>query len=603
MKKHFYSFLTVAMTLWALIIPTMSATAADDNTLAISDFTASAGSTVDLSVSMNNKAEITSFEFDLELPEGVSVYYEMVGADKEYAIDLSTSRTTLKNHTLSYDYVNGYMHVLCFSSKNAVFSGNTGEVLTIKLAVANTMKDGKYSVGIKNMELTENMTTYHPADVTAILTVGEETPVYEEGYALYVKPFAAVKSNSLQVYLDAPKDIASVQFDAEFPANFTPATIKMIGSRLSDEDFADFAATSKSGATQKFETEDAEIVCLSSGSGAAFTWAIAKKDAVVDGIYQLSLSNISVVDVEGETHQIAPYKTSIFVGDLSSISEVPALYGDFTGEGVKAFNAVFAENVVATSFDFTNATAFDSETVLAPGNKNALFLAPEGAVPANENNVVVNDVCANLVLTDGKPFGPAKTFTVKAGEYSRTLSADTYGTIVLPFTPDAETLKGYTFYELTDVETNALTFDEVSNPVAGKPYIVTSDGTATKMSAEAESAVVIEPAATEVDGWTMTGTYESVVFTDADELANLYCISGNQFKQATSKLTMNPFRAYFVGDGSAKSIELRGDDGSTRIIDLTEDAQNGMLYDVLGRKVEMPAQGIYIHNGKKALVK
>ena len=344
---------------------------------------------------------------------------------------------------------------------------------------------------------------------------------------------------------------------------------------------------------------------FSGNDGEVAVITVKAADNLSAGVYTLELKNTTFSTASSVTYEPVTGKQTVFAGDLTEMSAVPALYGNYTEEGIAAFNAAFDENSVATSFDLTSVTAMDASVALTTANPNAVIYVAEGMSVKNECNVVEGDVCANLVLTDGKPFGPAKTFTVKAGEYSRTLSADTYGTIVLPFAPDAETMKGYTFYELTGVETNALTFDEVANPVAGKPYIVTGDGTATKMSAEAESTVVIEPAATEADGWTMTGTYESVVFTDADELASLYCISGNQFKQATSKLTMNPFRAYFVGDGSVNSITLRGDDGTTNIISLNSQSSilNSPLYDLQGRQVEHAEQGIYIQNGKKVLVK
>lgn len=353
-----------------------------------------------------------------------------------------------------------------------------------------------------------------------------------------------------------------------------------------------------------------KVICYSmqkveflDAAGAILDLPLIFAEDLAEGIYEIEVKDIVLTRKDVTDVKPSDYKATVVVGKPAVKSAI--IYGDVTADAIAMLNARLGANESLGSLDLSSAIAVDGTSAITTANPNAVIYVAEEMSVKNESNVVEGDVCANLVLTDGKPFGPAKTFTVEAGEYSRTLSADTYGTIVLPFTPDAETLKGYTFYELTGVETNALTFDEVSNPVAGKPYIVTSDGTATKMGAEAESAVVIEPAATEVDGWTMTGTYESVVFTDADELASLYCISGNQFKQATSKLTMNPFRAYFVGDGSVNSITLRGDDGTTNIISLNSQSSilNSPLYDLQGRRVEHAEQGIYIQNGKKVLVK
>ena len=352
-----------------------------------------------------------------------------------------------------------------------------------------------------------------------------------------------------------------------------------------------------------------QLICYSmdneiffGNSGALIDLPLVFAEDLAEGIYEIEVKNIVLTRPNVTDVKPSDCKTTVIVGKPDV--KAATICGDITSDVIAMLNARLGVNESLCSLDLSNAIAVDGTSAITTANPNAVIYVAEGMSVKNENNVVEGDVCANLVLTDGKPFGPAKTFTAKKAEYSRTLSADTYGTIVLPFTPDAETLKGYTFYELTDVETNALTFDEVSSPVAGKPYVVTSDGTATKMSAEAESTVVIKPAATEADGWKMKGTYESVVFTDADELASLYCISGNQFKQATSKLTMNPFRAYFVGDGSVNSITLRGDEGTTRVISLnTESSASEALFDLQGCQVEHAEQGIYIQNGKKVLVK
>ena len=337
-------------------------------------------------------------------------------------------------------------------------------------------------------------------------------------------------------------------------------------------------------------------------TGALIDLPLVFADDIDEDIYGIEVSSMVLVRADVTVEKPTDYKASVIVGEPTMKQAV--VNGYLTADALNMVSAHLGGNASLCSLDMSGAVAVDGTTDLALANPNAVIYVAESMSVKNERNVVEGDVCANLVLTDGYPFGPAKTFTATAGEYSRTSSANTYGTIVLPFTPDAETLKGYTFYELTDVETDALTFDEVLSPVAGKPYLLTSNDAAKKLTAEAESTVAIEPAATEVGGWMMTGTYESVVFTDADELANLYCISGNQFKQATSKLTMNPFRAYFVGDGSVNSITLRGDEGTTRVISLNnESSASNTLFDLQGRRVEHAEQGIYIQNGKKVLVK
>lgn len=453
--------------------------------------------------------------------------------------------------------------------------------------------------------------------------------------SLYIVPFGIDQgTTSAAVTLDLlnPNDeFTAFQCDIHLPEGIDWATktdsrgntvlmMPTFNTARTDDNYHDLSLAKVGDGPFRLICYSMKNVSFLGNSGALINLPLVFAEDLAEGIYEIEVKDIvltrhgkndetsdneTTVDAgKPNVTQLKPsdYKTTVIVGrpDVKAAT----LYGDITSDVIAMLNARLGVNESLCSLDLSNAIAVDGTSAITTANPNAVIYVAEGMSVKNERNVVEGDVCANLMLTDGKPFGPAKTFTVKAGEYSRTLSADTYGTIVLPFTPDAETLKGYTFYELTDVETNALTFHEVSSPVAGKPYVVTSDGTATKMTAKAESIVNIEPAATEADGWKMKGTYESVVFTDADKLANLYCISGNQFKQATSKLTMNPFRAYFVGNGSVNSITLRGDEGTTRVISLnTESSASEALFDLQGCQVEHAEQGIYIQNGKKVLVK
>ena len=599
-----------------------------DNVLYAESVSGTAGSMVTLSLKLNNIEEVTGYQVDLVLPEGVTVATD---EDGFYLTELSTARTTSKK----MDYFNsakqedGSIRIMCSSTGSIPFSGNEGEVATIPLCLDANLADGTYPIVLKDEVISfRDANGCKVSSVECELHVGE---IVDEGYAVQIIPFSLTQGTAYDseaetgnyfftVQLANAADAVTIDFDLTLPNGMGIGTYQYNAGTPKKPvwvDVYDLYYAGDYASDQYFPTaEDNEDGTIHvSATDVTFTASAVPVDVIQlpvtvsedmeNGVYELILKNVVITDAESHVYHAASYKCTVFVGDLSALTTTPAFHGTWDDEGIETFNEAFAENASLTSIDFSNAVVV-SDVALTTANKNAVFFLSEGSNVSNECNVVEGDVCAKLVLTDGFAFGPAKAFTVKAGEYGRTLEADTYGTIVLPFAPDAETMKGYTFYEMTGVETDALTFDEVANPVAGKPYIVTSDGAATKMTAEAESVVAIEPTATEVDGWTMTGTYDSVVFTDANELANLYCISGNQFKQATSKLTMNPFRAYFVGDGSVSSINLRDNDGTTNIISLNSPFSilNSPLYDLQGRQVEHPAQGgIYIQNGKKVLVK
>lgn len=142
-----------------------------DNTLAISDADAYVGKQIVLPIDMNNVASIQAFQFDLYLPEGVTVAKD---EDEEYLIDL-TSRAA-KSHSISAQTrPDGAIRMICTSMAGAAFKGNEGTIVNVTLSVAPDMTAGNYEIKIKNIELSDG-TPYNPADIKATLTVKAYTP-------------------------------------------------------------------------------------------------------------------------------------------------------------------------------------------------------------------------------------------------------------------------------------------------------------------------------------------------------------------------------------------------------------------------------------------
>jgi hypothetical protein len=621
MNKHFYSFLTVAMTLWALTVPAVSATAADENTLVISDFTAQAGTVVDLSVSMNNTAEIVSFQFELELPEGVSIVFDENEGD--YAINLSTSRTTLKKHTLSYGYQeDGCMKVVCFSSSNEIFSGNTGEVITIQLSLSASMKEGTYSIRLKNMELAQNdMVNHRPSDVSATLTVGEDTPVYDEGYSLSLTPFAipsaALKAQSVTVSLamETAVKIHGVSFEMYW--NPSAPLYKKSGAyqifydtdsyQPADED-VNYVNVDDLGYTHgaQFSFTDDTGLSFATHYGSLLLMTFRAPLQATDGVYTVALKNIVFTDAEGNEYHAAPYAANIFLGDDP---KAEIMDGTVTFCGNYSNPHVFAllENAIPTGsftmLDLAKVTALPASTTFTLSNPNTLIRTASN-LGLTQDNVVVGNVCESLVLTDGHPFHNTKTFTATSASYSRTMP-NTYGTIYLPFAPDTEE---YVFLAPTGVDATALTFDEVPAPQPNTPYLYRAKGTGAGAIAATNVTIPVSTAQTITSGnLTMKGTFTKEEFTTAD---NVYFIKDDTFYRfassgADDKLTMNPFRAYFVNESGAPLYSIRERNGDTTLIDNATMEEIPMeIHDLQGRRVTEPtSSGIYIVNGKKMWIK
>lgn len=210
----------------------------------------------------------------------------------------------------------------------------------------------------------------------------------------------------------------------------------------------------------------------------------------------------------------------------------------------------------------------------------------------------------------------------------RTLKADTWNTLCLPcnvkltdgkldgVNVDVRKLAGA---EL-DGTTMNLTFESVTEIVAGTPYIIKPESAIT--NPVFEKALVRKgenPSTFTLDGddikVSFKGTYKPLTFTATDK--SILFLRNGSFYYPVNNSYINSQRAYLQLTGihagkpapaPTKEFTFKDnlDDDPTAIAELlglTED--NGAWYDLNGRKLAgKPSQkGIYINNGKKTIIK
>lgn len=133
------------------------------NTLEVSDTKVVLGATTMLPVYMTNEESITAFQFEVSLPEGVTMTgYEL---SSRKAADHSESFTLLPN---------GNYQVTCLSLSSKAFSGTEGLLANLQLAADKEITAGDYEVSLKNIELSATANkALTVADITATLTVSD----------------------------------------------------------------------------------------------------------------------------------------------------------------------------------------------------------------------------------------------------------------------------------------------------------------------------------------------------------------------------------------------------------------------------------------------
>lgn len=253
---------------------------------------------------------------------------------------------------------------------------------------------------------------------------------------------------------------------------------------------------------------------------------------------------------------------------------------------------------------------------ISSANPNCLFVANAGVL-SNAKNVIVDGTCANLELTDGKPFKAPAAFTATAAPtYDRAFTASTTTTVCLPFAlTAAEAATLGTFYELSNFDGSTLRFTSVDAPVANKAYLVKTKAADPALTlSETGKSIVATPAnlGTTVTNVDFIGTLESTVIPASGDDYSYYAYNnGSLVKIVTNAATLPAFRGYFKVTTSAisaaRSLNISFDNEATGISDALMNSDERIVksevYNLNGQRVAAPQKGLYIVNGKKVIVK
>lgn len=159
-----------------------------ENAIYVEPLTAVPGSQQELSICMKNAVNVAGFEFNLRLPDGITVALD---EDDMPLAELSTERTTTRR-TTSFDsaiQADGTLKVLCgTTAKNTAtgklytFEGTDGEVARITVNIPAGFAEGVYDVDIVGGMFADPdavKTTLEPV-ITSELTISDGSVVLDE---------------------------------------------------------------------------------------------------------------------------------------------------------------------------------------------------------------------------------------------------------------------------------------------------------------------------------------------------------------------------------------------------------------------------------------
>lgn len=138
----------------------------------INDTTVMAGSAFTMPVELKNSCEVTAFQCDIYLPEGITL--QKNNKDK-YEISLDENRKD--DHTITIaEQPDGSIRIVVASLSSSTFSGTEGTLFNMGLLVADDTS-GEKNIAIKNVYISEaNGKRHDLADAEATVTIQTYTP-------------------------------------------------------------------------------------------------------------------------------------------------------------------------------------------------------------------------------------------------------------------------------------------------------------------------------------------------------------------------------------------------------------------------------------------
>ena len=240
-----------------------------------------------------------------------------------------------------------------------------------------------------------------------------------------------------------------------------------------------------------------------------------------------------------------------------------------------------------------------------------------------------------LVLNDGENFENEENMIVESITYTRNFKNTNWQALYVPFEIPYENIKDdfvvayiNDVHQFDDDDDGAIDRTQVEAikvtggvlranypymiraKVAGEKSITVTDAT---LYATEENSI---DCSSVFDTYTFTGTYSKIPASELPKEEGYYALSGGSWKQFASGATssLGAFRIYMKIDSrdanatvEARAIEMRviGDDeeGATGVENPAFETQKSeLIYDLQGRRVENPAKGLYIVDGRKVWI-
>ena len=601
------------------------------------------GTQATISLKMKNTAAIRGFQFDLYLPEGVTVVKSSKGKIQGF---LSEGRLPDEDeHSLTFsEQADGAIRFLCSSQYDETFTGNDGEIATLRVNIANDMADGDYPLQMKNIKLTEtDISKYYETPlVKCKLTIKSYTlgDINSDG-TVDVSDYTGVANH---IHGDTPQGFVVKAGDVDGSGTIDVSDYTGIANIIhTGSIYGSNAARAMSRSLKKANTDISsnnnviyiETFAVAPGSQTAISIKMKNTAAIRGFQFDLYLPEgmTAVKSAKGriqgalnasrlpedDEHDLTFSEQQDGAIRFLCSSQYDETFTGNDGE-IATLQVAVAENMTANDYPIVLRNIKLTETDISK------FYTTEEL----ETTVTVNSAGDERLLLDEAATDAPDNATGADVRVVRTIAAGNWSTICLPFAMTEAQVKtafgnGVQLGDFTswspvkeggNVVGINVGFTTVTAIEANHPYIIKVEEPVTEftvdgvnIAASAEPKVQVGTKAAE-RGY-MYGTYTATTVPEE----NVF-LSGNKFYYSVGDSPIKAFRAYFefrdVLDAYYDVAEARitfSLDGNTldatlvNSVEVKSEQLKSEIYNLNGQRVSKAGKGVYIVNGKKVVIK
>ena len=360
-----------------------------DNTIYIEDMKVISGTEAVLSVKMDNIVVAEGFEFEMNLPEGISVVQDEDGFPE---VTLSTDRTD-SQRTNTFDAViqqDGTLKVFAASNNGSTIDGNYGEIVQVKVAIADDMAGGDYTVYIDNITISDDNAVSHY--------------LWQTKSNIDVSAYIVGDANT-----DLKVDVADFVAVAHYLLERTPENFHLKAADANQDEVVDVAdltaiAHLKLYGTINKPTEESPAKRFVMGAEADTENYIYVDPISVDGESEITLSvkMKNAVEAEGFAFDLYLPEGMSFVTNNNGLAKASLSTERTTARKTNSFNAVIRQDgslrVLAASSNGSSISGNDGEVALVTIHIDSSLTAGEYLLQLK--NIAISDVDAVSHRTD-----------------------------------------------------------------------------------------------------------------------------------------------------------------------------------------------------------